>query len=123
MARWPNKTPDANYPQPGAVVSYGDAGEPYDDDMVDQVFAVVLQPNGGFAAGSWFHSRNTKTGKVSNDVEKFYIDLTTGEDRVEQLSGERSLEWRREICTPSNVLLIKASIGQNSKSCRRVLNK
>jgi len=123
MARWPNKTPDANYPQPGAVVSYGDAGEPYDDDMVDQVFSVVLQPNGGFAAGSWFHSRNTKTGKVSNDVEKFYIDLTTGEDRVEQLSGERSLEWRREICTPSNVLLIKASIGQNSKSCRRVLNK
>jgi hypothetical protein len=123
MTRWPNKTTDANYPQPGAVVSYGDAGEPYDDNEVDQIFAVVSQPNGGFAAGRWFHSRDTKTGKVSNDVERYIIDPATGKDRVEQLSGARSLEWRRMICTPSSALLSKASIGQNSRSCKRVLNK
>jgi hypothetical protein len=123
MARWPNKVTDSNYPQPGAVVSYGDAGELYDDNDVDQIFVVVSQPNGSFAAGRWFHSRNTNTGKIDNDVEKYFIDSATREDRVEKLSGARSLEWRREICTPSNALLIKASIGQNSRSCRRVLNK
>jgi hypothetical protein len=119
-ARWPNKTVDPNYPQPGAVVSYGDAGEPYDDDVVDQVFAVVSLPDGGFAAGSWFHSRDTKTGKISDDVEKYFFDPATGEDHVEKLNGSQSLTWKREICTPSNVLT-KAGIGQDSKSCLKVL--
>jgi hypothetical protein len=119
-ARWHNKTVDPNSPQPGAVVSYGDAGEPYDDDAVDQVFAVVSQANGGFAAGSWFHSRDTKTGKIDDDVEKYSFDLVTSKDRVEKLIGAQSLAWRREICTPSNAL-IKASVGQDSKSCRRIL--
>jgi hypothetical protein len=120
-ARWPNKIVDPNYPQPGAVVSYGDAGEPYDDDVVDQVFAVVSLPNGAFAAGSWFHSRDVKTGKIDNDVERYSFDPVTREDRVEKLIGSQSLAWRREICNPSNVL-IKASIGLDSKSCRRVLS-
>jgi hypothetical protein len=121
-ARWPNKTVDPNYPQPGAVVSYGDAGEPYDDDVVDQVFAVVSQPNGGFAAGSWFHSRDTKTGKIDNDVEKYSFDPATGEDLIEKLTGSQSLAWRREICASSNAL-IKAGIGQNLKSCQKVLEQ
>jgi len=121
-ARWPNKTVDPNYPQPGAVVSYGDAGEPYDDNVVDQVFAVVSQPNGGFAAGRWFHSRDTKTGKIDNDVEKYSFDPATGEDHVEKLTGSQSLAWRREICTPSYAL-IKASIGQDSKACQKVLEQ
>ena len=121
-ARWPNKTVDQKYPQPGAVVSYGDAGEPYDDDVVDQIFAVVSQPDGEFSAGSWFHSRNTKTGKIDDDVEKYFFDPETGKDRVEKLTGAPSLAWRREICTSSN-FLIKASIGQDSMSCRRVLSR
>jgi hypothetical protein len=119
-ARWQNKTQDPNYPQPGAVVSYGDAGEPYDDDVVDQIFAVVSQPNGGFAAGSWYHSQDTKTGKVDDDVEKYYFDSATSTDRIEKLNGDPALTWAREICKSSNAL-IKVSIGQDSKSCRRIL--
>jgi hypothetical protein len=119
-ARWQNKTVDPNYPQPGAVVSYGDAGEPYDDDVVDQIFAVVSLPDGSFAAGSWYHSRDTKTGKIQNDVERYSIDQATGKDLIEKLTGAQSLEWRRKICTQSNALT-KASIGQDSKSCRNIL--
>ena len=119
-ARWPNKNGSTDSPQPGAVMSYGDAGEPYDDNEVDQVFAVVSQPDGSFAAGSWFHSRNTKTGKTENDVEKYSIDPATGEERIEKLSGARSLEWRRRICSPPNSQ-IKVMIGQNSKACQNVL--
>jgi hypothetical protein len=119
-ARWPNDKGDAQNPQPGAVVSYGDAGEPYDDNEVDQIFAIVLQPNGSFAAGSWFHSRNTKTRKTDDVVARFSADPLTGEEHVENLSGVQASEWKREICTQSSTP-IKPSVGQGSKACKGVL--
>lgn len=119
-ARWPNKTPNENYPQPGAVVLMTDVGDPYDDNDVDQVFAVITQPNNRFAAGSWTHSRSTKTGKIEDDVERFSIDPNTEDDRVEMLSGPAALNWERKICTQSNIL-IQPSIGQTSSACRNLL--
>ena len=50
-ARWSNTTQDSAYPQPGLVVSMTDVGDPFDDDDVQQVFAVVTQSNNGFAVG------------------------------------------------------------------------
>ena len=88
QARWPNKTQDARFPQPGAVVKMTDVGDPYDDDVVDQIFAVITQPNNRFAVGSWTHSRNTKNGKVEDSVERYSIDPTTEEDRIERLTGQ-----------------------------------
>jgi hypothetical protein len=119
-ARWPNKKGNADYPQPGAVVSYGDAGEPYDDNDVDQIFAVVNQPDGGFAVGSWFHSRDTKTGKINDDVERYSIDPATGKDRVERLIGDSALKWARELCSQSNTPA-GPNVGQSSKACRGAL--
>ncbi len=119
-ARWPNKKGNADYPQPGAIVSYGDAGEPYDDNDVDQIFAVVNQPDGGFAVGSWFHSRDIKRGKINDDVERYSIDPTTGEDHVERLTGDSALKWERELCSQSNTPA-GPNIGQSSKACRRAL--
>jgi hypothetical protein len=119
-ARWPNKKGNAGYPQPGAIVSYGDAGEPYDDNDVDQIFAVVYQPDGGFSVGSWFHSRDTKSGKIDDDVERYSIDPATGEDRVERLIGDPALKWEHELCSQSNTP-VGPNIGQSSKACRRVL--
>lgn len=119
-ARWSNSTKDANYPQPGAVVSYGDVGAPYTDDEVDQVFAILPTADGGFAVGSWFHSRNTKTGKIDDDVYRYSIDSTTGKDRLEKLSGNLALNWKRKICTDSSTV-VGPSLGQHSKACRAVL--
>lgn len=119
-ARWPNKsTRDSTYPQPGAVVLMTDVGDPYDDNDVDQVFAVVAQPNDQFAVGSWVHSRNSKSGKSDDDVERYSIDPATKDDHVEKLNGNAALGWEREVCTESRIL-IQPSIGQKSKACRAV---
>jgi len=122
QARWPNKTQDAKFPQPGAVVKMTDVGDPYDDDVVDQIFAVVSQPDKCFAVGSWTHSRNTKNGKVEDSVERYSIDPGTQEDRVERLTGQVALSWERQICNPSN-LLIQPRNGQDSKACRSILRE
>ena len=119
-ARWPNKPQVAGFPQPGAVALMTDVGDPYDDDDVDQVFAVVAQPGNGFAVGSWFHSRNTETGKVDDDVELYSIDSRSGGDRTQKLVGPAALNWKRRLCTQSDIL-IRPSIGLDSKACRNLL--
>jgi hypothetical protein len=117
-----DKSNDVNFPQPGAIVVNGDVGEPYDGSDAEQVFAIVSQPSGGFAAWSWLHSRDLKTGKVEEDVERYSFDSTTQEDRTEKLTGAAALDWERTICTSSNNLL-SISNGQDSKACRSVLKK
>jgi hypothetical protein len=119
-ARWQNKTQASHFPQPGAIELMTDVGESYNDNSVDQVFAVVAQPGNSFAAGSWYHSRDTKTGQVDDDVERYSIDRKTGNERVEKLVGQAALTWERLICAQSSVL-IQPSIGQDSKACRIVL--
>lgn len=119
-ARWLNKDQSSDYPQPGAVVLMTGVGDPYDDDVVDQVFAVVQEPKNSFAAGYWEHSRNSKTGKIDDYVARYSIDSVTGKERVEELKGLAALKWERQICTPSNIE-IQPSVGQNSKACRSAL--
>ena len=118
-ARWPNKSQQWDYPQPGAVVQTTDLEES-DDEIVNQVFAVIKQPGDWFAAGSWFHSRNTKTGKVDDDVERYSINPRTGIERVDKLARLAALIWERLICNRTNTLT-EPSIGQDSKACRSVL--
>ncbi len=121
QTRWPNKTTDpARSPLPGAIVNIGDMGAPYDDNEVDQIYAIVKQPNEGFAVGTWVHSRNTVTGKIDDNVERYSVDPTTGADRVETLKGQAAQAWKRQICTQSNILIQPAS-GQDSKLCRALL--
>ena len=122
QARWPNKTQDDTFPKPGALVKMTDVGDPYDDDVVDQIFAVIPLPKNRFAVGSWTHSRNSKSGKIDDSVERYSINPETQEDRTEQLVGQAALSWERQICNPSNVL-IALSNGQDSKACQNVLRR
>jgi hypothetical protein len=119
-ARWADDSANMGHPQPGAVVQTTGVGEPYDDDDAEQVFAVVPQPNGGFAAGNWLHSRNTQSGKISDYVKKYSIDPATKKDQIETLGGTAALSWEQVICTKSNVL-IQPSVGQDTKACRDVV--
>jgi hypothetical protein len=119
VARWPNKTQDTAYPQPGAVAAMTDIGD--DDNEVELVFAVVAKPKDSFAVGSWAHMHNAKTGATDDDVERYTIDPDTSEDRVEKLSGRAAVNWEREICTESNISM-KPSTGQDSKACRNALH-
>lgn len=121
VARWPNESPhDSTYPQPGALVLITDVRDPYEGYDVDQVFAVVAEPNDNFAVGSWVHSRNSKSGKSDDNVARYSIDPATKDDHVEKLKGNAALGWERELCTQSKIL-IQPSIGQKSKACRAVV--
>jgi hypothetical protein len=121
--RWPNKPNNpAGPPLPGAVVDIGDMGMPYDDNDVDQIYAFVKQPDNRFAIGTWTYSRNTITGKIEQDVERYSIDPKTGNDRTEKLSGQAALDWKRVICNRDNILT-QASSGQDSKTCHRIMPK
>jgi len=122
VARWPDKsTNNATPPLPGAVI-IGDMGELNDDIDVDQIYSVVKQPKDTFAIGTWTHSRNTITGKIEDNVERYSIDPASGKERTEKLTGQAALNWKREICTQANILIEPAS-GQNTKACRSVMQK
>lgn len=122
LARWSQGSPsEGAWPQPGAIVALGGVGAPYDDDQVSQVFAVVSEPEGSFAAGDWFHARSSKSGKVRDQVDRFSTDPATGEDRFERLHGKAALKWERKICRPSDIL-INPAIGQDSAACRHILH-
>jgi hypothetical protein len=115
-ARWQNKRGDAGNPQPGAVVEWtGD----YDQE-IDQVFAVVSRPNKDFAVGRWSQIHDAENGKLEIDVERYFVDPVTGQDREEKLTDAVAEKWKKEICTESN-LLIRPGIGQDSKACKRTL--
>jgi hypothetical protein len=119
QARWQNDTQTTEYPQPGALAldsNEGDLGS-----KIEQVFAVVSQPNHGFAVGTWYHAQNAKTHKIIDDVRRYSIDPNTGIERSEHLLGQAALNWERAICTPSNFVI--PGIGQNLKMCRIVLNQ
>jgi hypothetical protein len=119
-ARWPNKTQNWAFPQPGAVVFSTDEGE-LNADEVDQVYAVVTQPGDTFAVGSWVRSPDPKTGKIEENVDRYSFDPKTGMDRVEKLIGQAALNWERTICAPTNIM-VQPSMGQHSKACRGVLH-
>jgi hypothetical protein len=99
-----------------------DVGDPYDDNDVDQVYAILSQPRDSFAVGVWFHARNSKTGVIEDDVAQYSVDPSTGADRIRKLNGSEALGWEREICTQSNILILP-SAGQDSRVCRDILKK
>jgi hypothetical protein len=119
-ARWSDKTDEGSYPHPGAAVASTDLVD--GDTEFDLVFGLIAKPDGSFFAGSWEQSRDSKTGKVENDVKRYSIDPNTNEDRVEKLAGRAASELEHLICTPSDKL-IQPSSGQDSEACKRILTK
>lgn len=118
QARWPNKSNETNSFKPGAVLLNADYGESEEEDR--QIYAIVKQPNKSFAVGNWTQFRNDTTGKLEDDVERYFIDPATGQDRVERLTGKAAQDWERTLCTQSNIL-IQPSSGQDSRLCRAIL--
>lgn len=119
-ARWSNKPDDGSYPHPGAAVASTDLED--GDTEFELIFGLITKPDGGFLAGSWEQSRDSKTGKVEDDVERYTIDPATKEDRVEKLVGHAAIDLERQICTRSDNL-IQPSSGQDSEACKRILSK
>ena len=123
QARWADKPINPNDSTfPGVVVDIGDMGIPYDDNDVDQIYAFVKQSDNRFAIGTWTYSRNTATGKIEQEVERYSIDPKTGKDLTEKLTGKAALDWKQQICNRDNTLT-QANSGLDSKTCRKILPK
>jgi len=118
-ARWANKE---NPIQPGITLRVTDVGEPftYEDD-VDQVFAVLSSKDGVASIGTWYHSRDLATGKISDDVGRYFVDPSTGEDRSTVLTGSKAKEWELQLCEAGDSWSTPAR-GQSSRACKGVLN-
>src|SRR5260370_8358003 len=98
---------------------YSDAGAPYTDDVVDQVWA-VMAPSPGFASiGTWYHSRDLKTGKETSEAMKFVVDRSTNEEQSLTLNGSAAAQWERKLCKATDAVPGLMG-GQDSKSCRQL---
>lgn len=117
-ARWVNKE---NVKQPGITFRVTDVGDPYTNEDVDQVFA-VLAPNDGVASvGTWYHSRDLATGKISEEAVRYSVDLSNGEDRLTVLTGAKAKEWELHLCRATDSWSGPAT-GQSSSACKRLLS-
>ena len=117
-ARWANKE---NVKQPGITFRVTDVGDPYTDEDVDQVFAVLAPKDGVASVGTWYHSRDLATGKISDGVAMFSVDPSTGKDRSADLTGSEAKELELQLCKATDSSWDLA-IGQSSRACKGVLS-
>ena len=114
-ARWPAKVAGQ---QPGILLTVSDVGDPYTDEDVDQVWAAI-QPSASTAAiGTWYHSRDLHTGKITSTAMKFLVD-SNDRDKAFQLHGDEAEQWERSLCKSSDHVY-ELREGQDSKSCKHL---
>lgn len=117
-ARWANEK-DNNHP--GITMLVTDVGDPYTNEDVDQVFAVLAPRDGVASVGTWYHSRDLSTGKISETVMKFWVDQSTGGDKSVDLTGTKANSWERLLCKPASSPY-GLSQGQSSRSCKAIVS-
>lgn len=115
-SRWVNND---NAKQPGIVLRLTDVGDPYTNEDVDQVFAVVAPHNGVASAGTWYHSRDLGSGKITDIVSRFSVDPKSGGDKSEILEGAAAQSWKQRLCTATDSLSDLLG-GQSSSICKRI---
>jgi len=117
-ARWANEK-DANHP--GITTLVTDVGDPYTNEDVDQVFAVLAPRDGVATVGTWYHSRDLSSGKISETATKFWVDQSTGGDRSVDLAGTEAKTWELRLCKPATSPS-GLSQGQSSRSCKGIVS-
>jgi len=113
-ARWPNEK-DPNHP--GITMLITDVGDPYTNEEVDQTFRVIAPANDVSTVGTWYHSKDLSTGKISETVTKFWIDKATGKEKTAELTGEEARAWKLSLCKAGSAAY-GLSQGQSSRACR-----
>jgi len=116
-ARWPNKDGD----KPGALIAVGDTGMSEDVDDEQQVFAVLSEVMGPLVAGYWYHYRDTKTGKLHDELTRYSVDPMTGKEQNEKLAGTKVAAFEKALCNASTWRT--PNEGQDTPVCRMILRK
>jgi len=115
-ARWVNEK-DMNHP--GVPFLVTDVGDPYTNEDVDQVFAVFNPANGVASVGTWYHSKDLSTGKVTDSVVRYSVDVPTGKDNETILTGPSASKWMVQLCKANSSVVLLG--GQSSPSCKKAL--
>lgn len=116
-ARWANDK-DPNHP--GVVFLITDVGDPYTNEDVDQVFAVIAPPDGAASIGTWYYSKDLSTGEIAEAATKFSVDQATGKDKAVVLSGLDAKAWESELCKAA-YSPVGLSQGQSRTACKRIM--
>jgi len=116
-ARWTNDK-DSNHP--GITVGVTDVGDPYTNEDVDQVFAVLAPREGVATLGTWYYAKDLTTGKITESVSKFFVDQATGQDKSIDLVGSRATSWKIRLCNPADSVS-GLFAGQSSSACKRII--
>ena len=116
-ARWNN---DKNAAQPGITTGVTDVGDPYTNEDVDQIFAVLAPLNGIASVGTWYHSKDLGTGKVTDLVSKYFVNAN-GQDKSVELTGSEAKNWKLRLCKPGSPPF-GLSAGQSTKACKALIH-
>lgn len=116
-ARWSNEKDRSH---PGIVIEVTDVGDPYTNEKVDQVFAVLTPHDAVASVGTWYYSKDLSTGKISEAATKFWVDQSTGQDRSAELTGVEATAWKKKLCKAAGAPF-GLSQGQSSQACRRMI--
>jgi len=117
-ARWNNEKDSTH---PGITIRITDVGDPYTNEDVDQVFAVLVPEHGAASAGTWYYSKDLSTGKITESVTKFWVDQATGKDRSVELIGADARSWEVTLCKPGHSPF-GLHEGQATQACKRTLS-
>jgi hypothetical protein len=114
--RWPAKDREG---VAGVLLMFSDAGAPYTDEIVDQVWAVMAPSSGPASVGTWYRSLDPATRKVTSIATKFVVDRSTGKEESVTMEGPAAEAWERRLCRPPDGVPGLTG-GQDSESCRRL---
>lgn len=117
-ARWAD---EKNTAQPGVRFLFTDEGDPYTNEDVDQVFAVIAPHDRVASVGTWYRSRDLSTGKIEEHILRFFVDPSTGKDKSVALSALDARKWKATLCEAADSPR-HLSIGQSTSACKQTLN-
>jgi len=116
--RWAN---DKDSQHPGIPFLFTDVGDPYTNEDVDQVFAVFTPSDSIASVGTWYHSKDLSTGKVSEIVSRYSVDASTGKDNGAVLTGQAASKWVLQLCKADSSSIVLAG-GQSTPSCSKAMS-
>jgi hypothetical protein len=113
QARWPRNVSGAPLFATGAS-----------EGVADHIYALMLRDDGRVMLATWSHYENSDAkGKPQREdyLFEYMVDPLSGQGQSNPLSGRDAADMKQKICRPGEVLL-GISGGQDSPSCKEVLN-
>jgi hypothetical protein len=118
-ARWSDPA-DKKHLSPGVLMVDEVCEGCTDDELTDEVFAILTKPNGNKIVGHWSRHKNVSTGKITDYVVRNTYDSKTGAETTTELHDNDAIALEKVLCSGKD-MVPQPSFGQNSKACRDLM--